>query len=214
MGQMRHLLRAYAVDTSDPGEVLRRTARAQARLLPDTLATVVYALLNPATGELSYANAGHPPPVWATPSGRAAYLDGASGVMLGAPIEPEFIVGHQILEPGTSLMFYTDGLIEDRSRDMSERPQRPRRRHVRGHGRPALLRSGPAPWCRPRCWAIRPGPTTCACWASGSLAYDASGRAALFLAGGRSGAAGQSPPARADPAMADLPERLHARYKA
>src|SRR6202142_1129525 len=40
--------------------------------------------------------------------------------MLGAPIEPEFTVGHQILESGTSLMFYTDGLIEDRSRDISD----------------------------------------------------------------------------------------------
>ena len=120
MGQMRHLLRAYAVDTADPGEVLRRTARAQARLLPDTLATVVYALLDPATGQLSYANAGHPPPVWAAASGRAGYLDDASGVMLGVPIEPEFTVGHQTLDPGTSLMFYTDGLIEDRSRDISD----------------------------------------------------------------------------------------------
>ncbi len=120
MGQMRHLLRAYAVDTADPGEVLRRTARAQARLLPDALATVVYAVLDPATGELSYANAGHPPPVWAAASGLSGYLDDAPGVMLGVPIEPEFTVGHRILDPGTSLVFYTDGLIEDRSRDISD----------------------------------------------------------------------------------------------
>ena len=120
MGQMRHLLRAYAVDTMHPGDVLQRTARAQARLLPDTLATVVYALLDPATGELTYANAGHPPPVWATPSGQCGYLDDAPGVMLGAPYDGGFAVGHQILEPGTSLMFYTDGLIEDRRRDISD----------------------------------------------------------------------------------------------
>ncbi len=120
MGQMRHLLRAYAVDTADPGEVLRRTALAQARLLPDALATVVYAVLDPATGELSYANAGHPPPVWAAASGLSGYLDDAPGVMIGAPVEPEFAVGHRVLDPGTSLLFYTDGLIEDRSRDISD----------------------------------------------------------------------------------------------
>jgi serine phosphatase RsbU (regulator of sigma subunit) len=120
MGQMRHLLRAYAVDTVHPGEVLWRTARAQARLLPDTLATVVYALLDPATRKLSYANAGHPPPILATASGQVSYLDDAPGVMLGVPVEPSFTVGHRTLEPGTSLMFYTDGLIEDRRRDITD----------------------------------------------------------------------------------------------
>jgi len=104
----------------DPADVLRRTARAQARLPPDALATVVYALLDPATGELSYANAGHPPPVWASASGQAGYLDDASGVMLGVPVEPAFSVGHRTLDPGTSLLFYTDGLIEDRRRDISD----------------------------------------------------------------------------------------------
>ena len=120
MGQMRQLLRAYAVDTMQPADVLLRTARAQARLLPDALATVVYALLDPATGELSYANAGHPPPVWVSASGQTGYLDDASGVMLGVPGEAEFTVGHRTLDPGTSLLFYTDGLIEDRRRDITE----------------------------------------------------------------------------------------------
>jgi serine phosphatase RsbU (regulator of sigma subunit) len=120
MGQMRHLLRAYAVDRIHPADVLQRTARAQAQLLPDTLATVVYALLDPATGELTYANAGHPPPVWATASGGSGYLDDAPGVMLGAPYDGGFAVGHQTLDPGTSLMFYTDGLIEDRRRDITD----------------------------------------------------------------------------------------------
>jgi PAS domain S-box-containing protein len=120
MGQMRQLLRAYAVDTTQPADVLQRTARAQARLLPDALATVVYALLDPATGELSYANAGHPPPVWASASGQTGYLDDASGVMLGVPGEAEFTVGRRTLDPGTSLLFYTDGLIEDRRRDITD----------------------------------------------------------------------------------------------
>jgi PAS domain S-box-containing protein len=120
MGQMRQLLRAYAVETMQPADVLQRTARAQARLLPDALATVVYALLELATGELSYANAGHPPPVWASASGQTGYLDDASGVMLGVPGGTEFTVGRRTLDPGTSLLFYTDGLIEDRRRDITD----------------------------------------------------------------------------------------------
>jgi hypothetical protein len=40
--------------------------------------------------------------------------------MLGVPGEAEFTVGHRTLEPGTSLLFYTDGLIEDRRRDITD----------------------------------------------------------------------------------------------
>ena len=77
-------------------------------------------MLDPATRELSYANAGHPPPMLASASGQVGYLDDASGVMLGVPVDAAFTVGHRTLEPGTSLLFYTDGLIEDRRRDITD----------------------------------------------------------------------------------------------
>ena len=85
MGQVRNLLRGYAIEDPRPADVLRRTNTALARLLPEALATVVYAVLDPAAGELSYANAGHPPPILTTGAGQAEYLDAAAGVMLGAP---------------------------------------------------------------------------------------------------------------------------------
>ena len=70
MGQVRSLLRAYAIDDPDPGSALERTNAAVAQLLPDALASVVYAVLDPATGDLAYANAGHPPPIITTSVGR------------------------------------------------------------------------------------------------------------------------------------------------
>ena len=70
MGQVRSMLRAYAIDDPDPAAALERTNAAVVRLLPDALATVVYAVLDPATGDLAYANAGHPPPVIATVAGQ------------------------------------------------------------------------------------------------------------------------------------------------
>jgi serine/threonine-protein kinase RsbW len=118
MGQVRSLLRAYAIDYQDPGAVLERTNAAVSQLLPDALATVVYAVLDPATGEFSYANAGHPPPV-ITSAGRAEYLDDAPGIILGACATAAFGTGRQRLEPGARLVCYTDGLIEDRRRDIS-----------------------------------------------------------------------------------------------
>ena len=63
MGQVRSLLRGYAIDDPDPARVLERTNTAVSSLLPDVLASAVYAVLDPATGDLGYANAGHPPPL-------------------------------------------------------------------------------------------------------------------------------------------------------
>ena len=120
MGQIRSMLRAYAIDHPQPGRVLRRTNTALARLLPDTIASVVYAVLDPATGDLTYANAGHPPPLATTGTGHAEYLDAATGIMLGACPGASFATGHRLLRPGARLLLYTDGLIEDRHRDISD----------------------------------------------------------------------------------------------
>jgi serine phosphatase RsbU (regulator of sigma subunit) len=120
MGQVRSLLRGYAIDDPDPGHVLERANTALAHLLPDVLASAVYAVLDPATGDLAYANAGHPPPLVTTGTGHAEYLDDTAGTMLGACTDTGFTTGRRLLRPGARLLFYTDGLIEDRHRDMSD----------------------------------------------------------------------------------------------
>jgi serine phosphatase RsbU (regulator of sigma subunit) len=120
MGQVRSMLRAYAIDHPHPGEVLRRTNAALTRLLPDVIASAVYAVLDLASGDLSYANAGHPPPLLRTGTGQAEFLDDASGVMLGVCAEISLPAGRRRLTPGTGLLLYTDGLIEDRRRDIDE----------------------------------------------------------------------------------------------
>jgi PAS domain S-box-containing protein len=120
MGQVRNLLRAYAIERPDPPDVLQRTNAALARLLPEAMATVVYAVLDLDTGDLSYSNAGHPPPLAFTEAGRAGYLDAATGAMLGAAAGSTFTVGRRRLPPGAGLLLYTDGLIEDRRRDITD----------------------------------------------------------------------------------------------
>jgi PAS domain S-box-containing protein len=120
MGQVRSMLRAYAIDNPEPEAVLRQTNTALAWLLPDTLASAVFAVLDLATGELVYANAGHPPPILVTADGEAEYLDDADGIMLGASADAEFTTGVRRLSPGTALLCYTDGLVESRYRDISK----------------------------------------------------------------------------------------------
>jgi PAS domain S-box-containing protein len=117
MGQVRNLLRAYAVQTADPAAVLDRTRAALAQLLPDAMVTVAYAVLDPATGELSYANAGHPPPVGLA-DGQVGYLEDADGIMFGVPGGGTFTTGRWRLEAGACLLLYTDGLVEARHRDI------------------------------------------------------------------------------------------------
>ena len=120
MGQVRSMLRAYAIDNPDPGGVLRRTNTALTMLLPEALASVVYAVLDLSTGDLAYANAGHPPPIVITGTGQAEYLDDTTGTMLGASADIRFTTGFRRLSPGAGLLCYTDGLIEDRHRDISK----------------------------------------------------------------------------------------------
>lgn len=120
MGQIRSLLRGYAIDDPCPQEVLRRTNAAVSQILPEAVATAFYAVLDPATGDLTYANAGHPPPLCTSNRGQAEYLDSPSGTMLGANADTTFAAGLRRLPPGAGLLLYTDGLIEDRHRDIAE----------------------------------------------------------------------------------------------
>ena len=120
MGQVRNLLRAYAIDRPDPSDVLARTNAALSRLLPEAMATVLYAVLDPVNGDLRYANAGHPPPVCAVDGDRVEYLDDCAGTMLGADSGGAFTTGYRRLAVGAGLLFYTDGLIERRRQDIAE----------------------------------------------------------------------------------------------
>ena len=119
MGQLRSLLRAYAIDKAQPSDVMQCTNTALVQLLPEAMATAAYAVLDLETGELSYANAGHPPPVRTSATGDVEYLVDAAGTMLGAPGNSVFTTGYRRLRPGDSLLLYTDGLIEARHRDIT-----------------------------------------------------------------------------------------------
>ena len=119
MNQIRNTLRAYAVEEADPASVLRRTNTALAKLHPDALATVFYAVLDRASGELSFANAGHPPALVATKEG-AAYLSEPAGLMLGVDPDATFTTGRVRLDTECAVLLYSDGLVEDRTRPIDD----------------------------------------------------------------------------------------------
>jgi serine phosphatase RsbU (regulator of sigma subunit) len=137
MSQLRTALRAYAVDGSSPGQLLTRLHQFLHRLRLDLYATAVIARFHPDDPTLTWAAAGHPPPVLRTADGQVHTLDAKPGAMLGIPLEQE-IRDHTVpLPPGSTLALYTDGLVERRSRGID--PGIQRLAEVLGGFRPAEL---------------------------------------------------------------------------
>ncbi|MFB8246867.1 PP2C family protein-serine/threonine phosphatase [Streptomyces sp. NPDC055952] len=115
MSQLRTALRAYAVDGDSPGRLLTRLHRFLHHLQPDLYATAVIARFHPDEPTLTWAAAGHPPPVLRRADGTVQILDAKPGAMLGIPLSQE-IDDHTVrLSPGSTLAMYTDGLVERRA---------------------------------------------------------------------------------------------------
>jgi PAS domain S-box-containing protein len=111
MSQTRAALRAYAVEGAPPGDVVRRLDELVCHLQLADLTTLVYAVVDPASRRVAYANAGHLPPLVVAPGLAPALLGGGRGAPLGAGAR----VGEQAvaeLPPRGTLLLYTDGLIE------------------------------------------------------------------------------------------------------
>ena len=83
MGRMRSALRAYALETRDPAEVLARLDRKMQHFEPDAMATVLYAVIDPGLDQMHVCLAGHFPPVIACPGRPAELASVEAGLMIG-----------------------------------------------------------------------------------------------------------------------------------
>jgi phosphoserine phosphatase RsbU/P len=118
MGRMRSALRAYALQTLDPAEVLDRLDQKVQHFEPGAMATVQYAVIDPAMDRVHIASAGHLPPV-AAAVGQAGYLaDVTGGLMIGVDAATRRQVTTVKILPGAVLCFYTDGLVERRDQSL------------------------------------------------------------------------------------------------
>jgi serine phosphatase RsbU (regulator of sigma subunit)/anti-sigma regulatory factor (Ser/Thr protein kinase) len=114
MAHLRPALRAYALGGDSPALVAEHMAHFVRTLDRDQMSTCVYAVLDPSTGELRCANAGHPPPLVLTADGGADFLAGKPGLPLGVGADYEYPEVRTSLAPGSTLLLYTDGLVEKR----------------------------------------------------------------------------------------------------
>jgi PAS domain S-box-containing protein len=113
MGQLRHAMRAYAIEGHSPAGVLDRLARLVRGLDGGQMATLLYLVMDPADGTIRFANAGHVPPLVIGPD-DARYLDTAHNPPLGVFESPNHIETAVELPPGSTIVLYTDGLVEER----------------------------------------------------------------------------------------------------
>jgi signal transduction histidine kinase/serine phosphatase RsbU (regulator of sigma subunit)/DNA-binding response OmpR family regulator len=112
MGQLRNALRAHLIDGAGPGDALDRLAHLAAVIGLPGFATVFCAVLDTAAGTLRWSNAGHPPPLLRRVGGGADFLDTARSVPIGVTVEAAHRHDELTLEPGDTLLLYTDGLVD------------------------------------------------------------------------------------------------------
>jgi anti-sigma regulatory factor (Ser/Thr protein kinase) len=111
MATTRSILRSAAERWSSPGQILFQANNLLCPDIPPNMyVTCLYAILDPGTGKLVYANAGHPPAYQRSPE-QVTELR-ARGMPLGLIPEMEYEEMEATLAPGDSVFFYSDGLIE------------------------------------------------------------------------------------------------------
>ncbi|GAA4982288.1 SpoIIE family protein phosphatase [Kitasatospora paranensis] len=146
MAQLRNILRALAWDRHEaPAAVMARLDDAMTSLTDVPMATVILAYVEkPLAGSwrLRWTSAGHPPPLLllpaaATPSrGEARYLEAGQGLVLGAGGDPERHDGTEELPAGSTLLLFTDGLVEVPGADLGAGLEKLRRHAAQVAGYP------------------------------------------------------------------------------
>ena len=113
MMSSRTLLKGAAIGTPHPGNVLREVNDVLEQDNESLMfVTLFYGVYDPATGELTYANGGHNPPLIVHSDGTSMELPQTNGVALGVMGGMEYEQSKITLEPGDTAVFYTDGVSE------------------------------------------------------------------------------------------------------
>ena len=128
MGRMRSALRAYVLESADPATALRMLDRKIQYFEPDAMATVLYGLYTPGTGDSPSPRPGTSPRSWRRQAAQASLLPLRTDPPIGAADDPRRRSTTAFIPPGAFLCCFTDGLVErrgeviDRGMTRSPRP--------------------------------------------------------------------------------------------
>jgi serine phosphatase RsbU (regulator of sigma subunit)/anti-sigma regulatory factor (Ser/Thr protein kinase) len=114
MSQLRTALRAYAADGVPPAGVVDRVNRLMLDLGPARMTTLAYVVCDTEEEVIQLVNAGHPPPLVIPQEGEPFYLEVPSGLPLGVSSAARYECHQRRFETGSTLILYTDGLVEVR----------------------------------------------------------------------------------------------------
>jgi len=118
------VLRSYAWPGGSPAEVVESLDGLVQGLGMTQLATMVYGRLElpgaDGPGRLTYANAGHPPPALRAPDGSVRFLGDGQSLLVGVALGTRRPEAQEVIEAGSVLVLYTDGLVEDRDVDIDD----------------------------------------------------------------------------------------------
>jgi serine phosphatase RsbU (regulator of sigma subunit) len=120
MGRMRSALRAYVLETPDPATALRMLDRKIQYFEPNAMATVLYGLYTPETGDFTVSSAGQLPPVLAAPGGQAGLLPLRPDPPIGTADDLQRRSASFFIPPGALLCCFTDGLVERRGQVLDQ----------------------------------------------------------------------------------------------
>ena len=119
MGQLRGAVRALA-PIGSPSELLGHLDDFVEMLPAAGMATIAFVELDDSTGRLRYACAGHPPPLVVSPRGSTRFLWEGRSPPLGSTVGDERAEAVDRLEPGDTIVLYTDGLVERRTESLAD----------------------------------------------------------------------------------------------
>ncbi|MGW4042227.1 SpoIIE family protein phosphatase [Streptomyces sp. NPDC004721] len=129
MGRLRTAVLNFSTLDLPPDELIARLDELATLLETDqgdsdsasvTGATCLYAVYDPVSGDCTMARAGHPPPALVLPDGTVEFPDLPAGLPLGVGALP-FETTQLRLKPGSRLVLYTDGLVQDHRRGLEDR---------------------------------------------------------------------------------------------
>ena len=120
MGQLRNAIRAFASEHTDPREVVARLGKLVDGMMEVPFATLVYLVVDPLGRTAQYVVAGHPPPLVRAADGSTTFLGGGRTLPIGVDASLDFVAGEVRFDMGSTVVLYTDGLVERRGMPLDE----------------------------------------------------------------------------------------------